>query len=174
MNLYLYSSQDPINNFDLLGLLVQIHSRSVIGTKGAGAHTYITITDSGGNTSTYGSYQNKYDLNEVRKNDPTDHGHKRLPVTSSIDISPPEGMAPDEWDEAVISAAENRRFTQIQLYKIFGGDGGDLSGNCHTTTRGIIRDAGGFIPPDFDPPGLNPGLYPNRRSFLDKGPLDYW
>jgi RHS repeat-associated protein len=158
-DLYGYVKSNPVNLVDPLGLLVQLHSRSVKGTAGAGAHSYVTVVTQG-RTTTYGSYKNDAGKNEARRNDPSDHGQNHLPRTSSITIPPPTGMTQDKWDNAVKGAGENRVNTQVQEYKLFGGDGGKESGNCHTTSRNIIEDAGGQIPQNYDPPGLNPGLHP--------------
>jgi RHS repeat-associated protein len=159
-DLFGYVQNNPVNFIDPWGLLVQIHSRSVQGTGGFGAHTYVTVTDNSGTTTTYGSYNNNIGINAARINDPTDSGPNRLPRTSTITVPPPAGMTQDQWDAAVNQSGGNRAHKQAQVYKPFGGDGGNKSGNCHTTTRGILGDAGGTLPTGYDPPGLNPGLYP--------------
>lgn len=159
INPFLYAYANPINYIDPWGLLVEIHSRAVKGTGGAGAHTYITVTNKYGITTTYGSYKDPFGFNEARRNDPSDHGPNRLPRTSTITVPPPPGMTQDEWDNAVTRHGNNWVYTQTQKYKLFGGDD-DKSGNCHETTRGILEDAGGGVPSDYDPPGLNPGLHP--------------
>ena len=67
-------------------------------------------------------------------------------------------MSQDEWDEAVIKAAENLlNNLPPQGYDPFP-DGSGAEGNCHTTTNRILNNAGGVLPPNFNPPGLNPGL----------------
>jgi RHS repeat-associated protein len=159
IDLYGYVENDPVNFVDPWGLLVQVHSRNVGGTLGAGAHTNITVTDSFGVTRTYGSY-GVDGQNKVIINNETDQGPNSLPRTSSETIPPPPGMSQDQWDRAVNQAGQGRNLTQRQVYDLWGGDGGNTSGNCHTTTRGIINDAGGSIPPNYNPPGLNPGLHP--------------
>ena len=159
INPFSYAYNNPIFFVDPFGLLVQVHSRDVKGTGGMGAHTYITVTTNGVVT-TVGSYENNKDKNIVRENNPTDHGPNKLPRTSTITIFPPPGMSQKEWDKAVLDAARKRLNATPIEYEWYGGDGGKMSGNCHTTTRGIIEDAGGHIPKAYNPPGLNPGLHP--------------
>ena len=159
LNLYSYANQNPINYIDPWGLQVQVHSRDVGGTLGSGAHTFVTVKDKYGITRTYGSYE-VGGKNKVIVNNESDQGPNSLSRTSSITIAPPPGMSQEQWDNAVNQSGQSRNLTQNQDYELWGGDGGDSSGNCHTTTRGIINDAGGQIPSNYDPPGLNPGLHP--------------
>ncbi|HEB91122.1 MAG TPA: hypothetical protein ENI85_16220 [Deltaproteobacteria bacterium] len=160
MNLYTYALNNPTNFIDPFGLDVTINTRAVRGTFGGGAHSSVNITTGNGTDVTYGSYQNESGENEVRINDPSDHGPGRDPVTASTLVPPPPGMSQAEWDAAVIAAGENRFNSPSQSYEIFPDPGQD-EGNCHTTTRGILTDAGGGVPPGFDPPGLNPDLHPS-------------
>ena len=160
INLYSYVQQNPVNYTDPMGLLVQIHSRYVKGLPGAGAHTYVTVTNKSNVTDTYGSYKNTLGFNEARKNDPTDHGPNSLPRTSTVTVPPPPGMTQEQWDNAVTRHGNNWVNTSTQVYEPLGGNGERKSGNCHETTRGILEDAGGGVPSDYDPPGLNPGLHP--------------
>ncbi len=69
-------------------------------------------------------------------------------------------MTQDEWDEAVKKFGQEECDTMDEKrdYKLFGGDGGVESGNCHTVTRQLIQGAGGQIPDSYDPPKSNPGL----------------
>jgi hypothetical protein len=85
IDLYGYVENDPVNFVDPWGLLVQVHSRNVGGTLGAGAHTNITVTDSFGVTRTYGSY-GVDGQNKVIINNETDQGPNSLPRTSSETI----------------------------------------------------------------------------------------
>jgi RHS repeat-associated protein len=156
LNLYEFCGSNPANFIDPFGLIVSIHTRSVNKTGGMGAHSYITVTDGSGQFLTSGSY-NIGGRNVAMINHPSDLG---TPRTSSIVVPPPSGMTQREWDEAVRKAARNREVNQNQAYELFGGDGGTTSGNCHTTTRGTINDAGGQVPPGYNPRGLNPGLHP--------------
>ena len=154
LNLYQFCVNNPVNNIDTDGLRVEIHSRWVKGLEGIAAHTYITVTDSTKEVNTWGSYsENGY--NKAKHNDPSDVGTLR---TSTITVPPPKGMTQDEWDKAVNLEGLKRVQNQNQKYRLRGGDGGKKSGNCHTTTRGIIEAAGGSIPKGYDPPGRNPGL----------------
>jgi len=157
INLYQFCWNDPVNFSDPDGLRVEIHSRSV-NVKIVGrfaAHTYVTVTEPSGRVYTFGSYEQN-GRNVAREDNPVDVG---TPRTSSITIPPPAGMTQAQWDNAVRQAGRNRVRNQNQAYKLMGGDGGRRSGNCHTTTRGIINDAGGTIPSTYNPPGANNGLH---------------
>lgn len=155
LNLYAFCGEDPVNFVDPWGLLVEVHSRPVQNSGGAAAHTYITVTGPSGLIYTFVSY-NINGNNVAMEDNPSD---VNTPRTSSIVIPPPPGMTQDEWDCAVRRTARARVRNQRQEYKLLGGDGGMNSGNCHTTTSGIITRAGGAIPENYDPPGANPGLH---------------
>jgi uncharacterized protein RhaS with RHS repeats len=155
LNQYVAFNNSPVNFVDPSGLIVQIHSRYVQGSGEIAAHTYVTVTDQSGTQNTYGSY-NANGRNVAQVNNPADVGTAQ---TSTITVPPPSGMTQAQWDEAVNRAGWNRVITQDQRYKLLGGDGGNQSGNCHTTTKNIITDAGGAIPAGYDPPGRNPGLH---------------
>ena len=154
LNLYEFCGNNPVNWRDPDGLRVEIHSRWVKGLEGFASHTYITVTDSKGQVNTWGSY-NDNGCNTAKHNDHSDVGTLR---TSSITVNPPPGMTQDEWDEAVNLEGLIRVHNQKQKYRLRGGDGGKKSGNCHTTTRGILEGAGGGVPKGYNPPGRNPGL----------------
>ena len=154
LNLYQFCGNDPINCIDPDGLSVEVHSRWVSGFNGVAAHTYVTVTGPSGRVYTFGSYRQN-GRNVAREDDPSDVG---TPRTSTVVVPPPRGMTQNQWDNMVRQAGRSRVRNQNQRYRVFGGDGGQTSGNCHTTTRGIIEDAGGTIPVGYDPPGGNLGL----------------
>lgn len=92
------------------------------------------------------------------KNHPVDY-KKGAVNKKSVKIPPPPGMTQDKWDEAV-KTSFNKALKKDgkRKYKAFGGDGGKTSGNCNSTTSDIIEDAGGVIPKNYNPGGLQPGL----------------
>lgn len=160
INVYNYALNSPVNLFDPFGLTVTINSRAVHWTAGRGAHTSVNVTKSDGTSSTYSSYEAD-GKNEIRKNDPNDHGPGKDPVTSSVVVPPPPGMTQDEWDNAVEKAFEDKLSNpDLEDYEIFP-DPGEDEGNCHTTTRRGLTEAGGGVPPGYNPPGLNPDLHPS-------------
>jgi hypothetical protein len=157
-NMFIYAKNRVTMLSDPWGLLVEIHSRYVHRLHGLAAHTYVTVTYCDA-VYTFGSYEDN-GINRMGFNNPVDVGTER---TASVVVLPPPNMSQDEWDRAVLQASVLRFLIQInQPYLVIGGDG-IKKGNCHTTTRSIIEDAGGEVPATFDPPGFNPGLH-NRLN----------
>ena len=156
VNTYAYANLNSLINTDPLGLEVKVNARDVIGTAGFGAHTATTVTTREGKTVTFASY-NIGGKNQVIRNATTDHGPKRLPITDSVVIPPPEGMTQDQWDRSVIQAGERLLLLPPQDYAIFPNRNGS-NGNCHVTTNRLLNSAGGALAHGFNPPGLNPGL----------------
>jgi RHS repeat-associated protein len=158
-NLYHFVYNNPVTLIDAWGLDVFICSRDVKGTGGAGAHTWVEVIDSNGKKTTFSGIDDSGKLG-VRKNYPADcKPTKKNPETSRCKIPPPPGMNQGQWDDAIKKSGENEMKKDRQRkYKLFGGDGGKQSGNCHCVSRQIIQGAGGQIPPNYDPPGANPGI----------------
>ena len=162
VNLYRYVNGQPLTSADPFGLEVLIVNRFVYG--GFIAHTFIRVTGSNGNVTTFSGTDNKGRL-AVLKNDDKDyfHNYQRPPAKPSdwTVIPPPNGMTQDEWDKKVLEsgdrAVEDAK-PRHRTYAKSGGDDGKTSGNCHTISSEIIEKAGGVIPKDYDPPGANPGL----------------
>jgi len=157
-NLYSYVNQEPINWIDLTGRKVIIKSRKVHGTLGIGAHTFVAVSNKDGYTTYSGT--NEHGKLGVKENYPGDYNPTSdYPITMSIDVPPPEGMTESQYDACVKESAKRiMQEDEKREYDWTGGDGGKLSGNCHTVTKEIIEGAGGRIPEDYDPPGANPGL----------------
>lgn len=156
LNTYGYALQSPFVFTDPLGLEVVLTGRPVSGTAGLGAHSRTTVTKSDGSSVTYSSH-NVNGKNVVRKNHHTDHGPTRIPTSGlPVIVPPPPGMTQDEWDDAVIAAAEALRLDtdpdDYNALNLFGGT------NCHVTTNRVLFGAGGRVPSGFNPPGYNPGL----------------
>ena len=157
INLYAYVGNDPVNYWDPLGLEVCVGARGLnipfVGN--TGVHTFVEVrTDSG--TTTYGGYEDGEKL-AVRKNDSSDTSGN--PNKGYTTIAPPAGMTQSQWDQAVIDSGERElQKSGKRDYALGGGDGGSSSGNCNSTTSGIIEGAGGSLPPGFNPAGANPGL----------------
>lgn len=152
-NLLGFVNNNSVDTFDYLGLVVMIRSRSVSGTRGVGSHTFVAVRKNG-KTTTYSGIKDDNGNLGVRKDYPADEKAKE-----SVVVPPPAGMTQEEWDDAVIQAGEDALKLDGQRdYKLFGGDGGKTSGNCHSTTSDIIENAGGSVPSGFDPVGANPGL----------------
>jgi RHS repeat-associated protein len=157
INFYAYVGNNPANWWDPLGLEVCVGARGLnnpfIGDKGV--HTFVEIrTDLG--TTTYGGYKDGNRL-AVRKNDLSDAGGN--PDKGYTIVPAPLGMTQSQWDQAVIDSGERELLRDSEReYNPFGGDGGNQSGNCNSTTSDIIEGAGGSLPPGFNPPGANPGL----------------
>ena len=108
----------------------------------------------------YGSYKNAAGENEVRMNDPSDHGSSALPVADRVVVPPPTGMTQQDWDDAVVMAAEDLMSKPSEPYILFPPADATKGGNCHSTTARILTNAGGSVPQDFNPRGANPGLHP--------------
>jgi uncharacterized protein RhaS with RHS repeats len=166
LNLYGYVGNDPLNAWDPLGLEVYVNARRLQGFGGnAGVHTFVEVnqkhrlcgdTKDTESRTTFGGYKDGDKL-AVRMNDPSD-------AIGSADkgrilVPPPAGMTQSDWDQAVLNAGYRALgLNKKRDYKPFGGDGGNKSGNCNTTTKQIIEGAGGSIPNGFNPTGLNPGI----------------
>ena len=68
-------------------------------------------------------------------------------------------MSQSDWDQAVLNAGEAAlKLNGKRRHRPLGGDGGKKSGNCNTTTDQLIKNAGGSVPNNFNPNGLNPGI----------------
>ncbi|MBI1883895.1 MAG: RHS repeat-associated core domain-containing protein, partial [Chlamydiae bacterium] len=158
VNVYQYTGSNPINWIDPWGLKTYVKSRDVKGLGGAAAHTWVEVHDCEGR-STYSGTDDNGKLG-VQKNYPPDYSPtKSNPPTSSREVRPPPGMSQEDWDRAVRESGEReRKKCDLRDYKRMGGDRGTKSGNCHVVTTQTITGAGGTIPSDYDPPGLNPGL----------------
>jgi hypothetical protein len=153
------SSSPSINSrYNINSYKVYVNSRHVYGSKGIASHTYVSAIGENNITIIGGSYnqngQNKFRYN----NENLDH------VIDRVLIPPPFGMPPKTWYHSVKSAMKNRNKRSSEFYALGGSRGGTLTGNCHTTTRGIIEDAGGSIPIDFNPSGINPDLHGRHRN----------
>ncbi len=159
LNLYGYVFNNPINWIDALGLDVTVHSRDVSGTGGTGAHSWTEVSDTSGRNSYSGIKDANGNLG-VKKDYPSDFdAAKKGTETSKKLVPPPPGMTQAEWDKKVRDSAEKQlKKDGKRTYKLGGGDGGKKSGNCHTTTSDILEGAGGSVPKDWDPPGLDWGL----------------
>lgn len=162
LNLYGYAFQSPVHFFDELGLKVYVYARYLAGGGGfAGAHTYVVVIDSNGTVHTYSSFKDN-GQNLIIEDHPYDSGPTQLPLTTLVEIDPPNpNITPDQWDAMVIASAERQMDGPPRPYEPFppstpvNGPGG----NCHSTTKDIIEGAGGSIPNDFNPPGINTGLH---------------
>ena len=86
-------------------------------------------------------------------------------VTGEVIVSPPSWMTQGEWDQAVLRAGERAlKQDAKRKYKPFpSSKKQSTEDNCHTVTSDIIESAGGSIP-QFNPPGLNPGLRTRNAS----------
>ena len=160
LNLYGYVFNNPVNYWDPLGLRVLFRTRDLnFPLGGVGAHSWTEIINSSGRT-TYTGTEEKDKRLGVKRNHPPDYNPSESnPITASWVVPPPPGMTQAEWDEAVKESAEReRKLDEKRGYGLFGGDGGNESGNCHSVTRRIIEGAGGNLPEGYNPPGLNPSL----------------
>lgn len=161
--------QNPWTQVDPEGLKVEVVSRAVPWSGGSGAHTWVEVTDSEGKRTTGSGTREKTKEGAklgVKINNPPDlNPSKDNPVRSRHEVPPPKGMSQDEWDKsAVESIKRESQKSEHREYKLFGGDGGKKSGNCHVVTSDIIEGAGGKIPSNVEPPGLDPGLRTDKNS----------
>ena len=154
VNIYRYCGNEPLNWVDTYGLKVEVCSRTILPFD-LGSHTWVKVTDSNGESTTYSGTKEGDNLG-VKKNDPSDT--KPDKPSGGVEVPPPDGLTQDQWDKAVKDSGEKELNKHNQRdYDPGGGDGGKKSGNCHSTTSDIIEGAGGKIP-KYNPPGLNPGL----------------
>jgi hypothetical protein len=125
-----------------------------------GSHTFTTVTTTtvtnnvATTTTTTISSHNVNGLNVITLDHPSDTGN--VNITDSVTIPVPQGMKELEFDEAVLNQANTMMQAAPSTYEVFPDNA--TEGNCHTTTTNLIQGAGGDIPDDFDPKGLNPGL----------------
>ncbi len=183
-NLYSYARNDPVNFWDPSGQKVFVKSRPVNGYFIA-AHTYIEVDrgngdnivrfegfDSGGKLAvkTYSFSKTLAELEQKELNQK---------FTSSIEIKPPDGMSQKEWDNRVIKSGEYfvNHISSKRDYKLFGGDNGMTSGNCHSVSRGIIDHADrstakqldSYDPPYLDGYAINKET--NFESYQEEKPI---
>jgi len=154
INTYSYVYNNPIKHIDPYGLEVVVNSRPVQGTAGAGAHTFTTVNQANGTSTTISSHNND-GRNVVSINHPSDTG-ANVNITDSIVIPIPAGMTEAQLDQSVLDQAQRMINGVSDVYRLFPNDPGE--GNCHVTTTNLINGAGGGIPQNYNPQGLNPGL----------------
>jgi RHS repeat-associated protein len=158
VNLYSYAGSNPVDLLDPDGLTVYVRSRHLaMPGGGVGAHTWVEVQPSNGTRTTYSGIRDDTGQLGVRENYSPDFSDPV--VTGEVIVPPPSWMTQGEWDQAVLRAGERAlKQDASRKYKPFpSSKKHSTEGNCHTVTSDIVESAGGSIP-NFDPPGLNPGL----------------
>lgn len=144
---------------------VEVHSNSLYGVLD---HTYIAVYKDGEVTTIAGrDHQFSDDLGGMLRGQhplSIDINNYAADLNNSNwnqEISPPPEMSHSEFANSVIQAGNNAQYnSDTTNYSLTGGDYGQTSGNCHTTTNNIIRDAGGTVPASLNTPAIaSPGLH---------------
>ncbi|GHB58824.1 hypothetical protein GCM10008107_04860 [Psychrosphaera saromensis] len=166
-NRYSYASNNPYKYVDPDGREVKVVARPLrtAALGGLGAHTYTVVTQSDGTKTTFSSH--KVDgKNVVSKNHSSDTSPHSFAGTAVV--SPPEGMTQEQFDNSVLAQGEKMIDSDSLDYSAFPSSDTSSEGNCHTTTRNLVNGAGGKIPENYDPKGMNPDLHGDRKTDEDQ------
>ena len=171
---------DPNNPGDLSnnGVMVVTRELDAIGGK-IGAHSFIQVVENG-TVFIMGGFKNsstgKLDIRgaEIGVGEfLPEKGNARSGGVDSyigyeqiglVKINPPLGTNQATWNKMIIDAGKEvqAKYNSKLDYKLFGGDDGKTSGNCHTITRMILdtaKEGTADLLNKFDPKGISSGLH---------------
>jgi len=149
---YNYAGNDFVNKFDENGDSVIVFATSIPSEYYIpfATHTFIGVKDDNGTIQRFsygperGGLSGMYGENLVRcyyqQDKDVVEGKADGVIKARIPITPPNGMTMEEFDNAVINAAQSLGKEGIMKYAIIPFN--ELQGNCNTSTSTILFKAG--------------------------------